>query len=190
MPVPVLEGNETSTSDSGDWFGTSGASLGEKFAEAISAVRFVIARRKSLACQRIIAIAASEAIPVPGFVLVCHSATGDYLVAFDASSGKLILVATGTIDFLFPRDETFRTDRILANYAAETFLVPLPGFVFHLLRASTEDFTASIATASKLSVVTVAAINFIHLASKLFVHQGYSAPVAKETSLVPVLVLV
>lgn len=190
MPVSVLEGNETSTSDSGDWFGTSGASLGEKFAEAIGAVRFVIARRKSLACQRIIAIAASEAISVPRLVLICHPTAGDYLVAFDASSGKLVFVTTGTIDFLFARDETLRTDRILANYAAETFLMPLPGFVFHLLRASTEDFTASIATASKLSVVTVATVNFIHLASKLFVHQGYSAPVAKEASLVPVLVLV
>lgn len=63
----------------GDWFGTSGASLGEKFAKAIGAIWFVIARRKSLACQRIIAVAASEAISVPRLVLICHSTAGDYL---------------------------------------------------------------------------------------------------------------
>lgn len=59
-----------------------------------------------------------------------------------------------------------------------------------ILRTSTEDLAASIATAGKLGVVAVAAVDLIHLATELFVHQGHSAPVAEEAGLVPVLILV
>lgn len=58
------------------------------------------------------------------------------------------------------------------------------------LRTSTEDLAASIATASKLGVVAVAAIDLVHFTTELFIHQGYSAPIAKEAGLVPVLILV
>lgn len=190
MPVPVLEGNETCTTDSGDGFRTSGASLGEKLAKAVGAIRFIVARRKSLTRQRVIAVATGKAVPVPRLVLVRHASASDDLVAFDASCRKLVLVATGAIDLLLAWDEALSTDRILADYAAETFLMPLPGFVFHLLRAGTKDFAATIATAGELSVVTIATVDFVDLASKLFVHQGYPAPVAEEACFVPVLVLV
>lgn len=58
------------------------------------------------------------------------------------------------------------------------------------LRTSTEDLAASIAAASELGIVAVAAVNLVSLAAELFVHQGHSAPVAEEAGLVPVLVLV
>lgn len=59
-----------------------------------------------------------------------------------------------------------------------------------MLRTSTENLAASIATAGKLGIIAVAAIDLVHLATKLFVHQGYSAPVAEEAGLMPVLILV
>lgn len=61
------------------------------------------------------------------------------------------------------------------------------GFV---LRTGTEDLAASIATAGELGVVAVPAVDLVHLATELFVHQGHSAPVAQETGLVPMLILV
>lgn len=59
-----------------------------------------------------------------------------------------------------------------------------------MLRTSTEDLAASIATAGELGIVTVAAIDLVQLATELFVHQGYSAPVAEEAGLMPVLILI
>lgn len=59
-----------------------------------------------------------------------------------------------------------------------------------MLRTGTEDLAASIATAGELGVVTIAAVDLVHLATELFVHQGHSAPVAQETGLVPMLILV
>lgn len=57
-----------------------------------------------------------------------------HLVALNASSGKLVLVASGAIDLLLARDEALSPDRVLAYHAAEALLVPLPGLVLHLLR--------------------------------------------------------
>lgn len=57
-----------------------------------------------------------------------------HLVALNASSGKLVLVARGAIDLLLARDEALSPDRVFAHHAAEALLVPLPGLVLHLLR--------------------------------------------------------
>lgn len=58
-----------------------------------------------------------------------------YLVAFNTSSGELVLVTRGTVNLLFARDEALRADRILADNATEALLVPLSGLVFHFLGA-------------------------------------------------------
>lgn len=138
-------------------FRAGGASLGEQLAEAVGAVRLVVARGESLASQGIVAVAAGEAVSVPRLVLVRHAAASDdlqrirlltpsfyferisnhwkreYLVALDTPRGKLILVASSAVDLLLARDEALRSDRILADHAAETLLVPLSGLVLHLL---------------------------------------------------------
>lgn len=59
-----------------------------------------------------------------------------------------------------------------------------------MLCTGTEDLAASIATAGELGVVTIPAVDLVHLATELFVHQGHSAPVAQETGLVPMFILV
>lgn len=59
-----------------------------------------------------------------------------------------------------------------------------------VLRTSTEDLAASIATAGELGVVAITAVDLVHLTTELFVHQGHSAPVAEEAGLMPVLILV
>lgn len=58
------------------------------------------------------------------------------------------------------------------------------------LHTSTEDLATSIATAGELGVVAIAAIDLVHLATKLFVHQRHSAPIAEEAGFMPMLVLI
>ena len=57
----------------------------------------------------------------------------NYLGAFDATSGKLLFIASGTVNVLLPRDERLGANRSLANEAAETLFMPLSTLVFHLL---------------------------------------------------------
>lgn len=135
-------------------------------------------------------MAASEAISVPRFVLVCHTAAGDNLITLHTSSSEFVFVTSSAIDLLFTWNKTFCTNRILADYAAETFLMPLTCFVFHFLSASTEDFSAAIAATSELGIVAVAAVDLVYLATELFIYQGHPAFVAEETRFMPVLVLV
>lgn len=56
------------------------------------------------------------------------------LVAFNAACGELVLITASAVDLLLPGDEGLGADRVLAHYAAETLLVPLPGLVLHLFR--------------------------------------------------------
>lgn len=51
VPVTVLERDETGTADSGDWLDTGGASLGEKFPEALGTVGFLVAAGEALPGQ-------------------------------------------------------------------------------------------------------------------------------------------
>lgn len=127
---------------------------------------------------------------MPRFILVCHAAAGNNLITLDATGSKLVFVTSGTIDFLFARNETLRSNWILAYNATETLLVPLPGLVLHFLRTGTEDLATSIASARKLGIVTVTTVNLVDLATELFIHQGDSALVAEKAGLVPMLVLV
>lgn len=106
---------------------------------------------------------------MPGFVLVGYSATGDDLVAFDTTSGEFLLIAIGTVDFLFSGDKALGSNGGFTHYTGETFLVPLSGFVFHFLGSSFENFTAAIAPGSKLGIVTIAAVDFLRLGTELFV---------------------
>lgn len=56
-----------------------------------------------------------------------------HLVALNTPGGELVLVTCGAVNLLLARDEALRADRILADHAAETLLVPLSGLIFHLL---------------------------------------------------------
>lgn len=131
MPVTVLERDETGTADSGDWLDTGGASLGEKFPEALGTVRLLVAAGEALPGQGHLTVGAGEALTMPRFVLVGHTTAGDDLLALDATGCVLLLVAPGAVDFLLTGDERFGTDGGLADAAAEALLVPLSGLVFH-----------------------------------------------------------
>lgn len=101
----------------------------------------------------------SEALPVPGLVLVCYTTASNDLVALDAPRGEFFFVTFGAIDFLLPWDEALGTNWNLANTAAETFLMPLSGFVFHFLGSSSEYFIAAITSRGELVVITTAAVD-------------------------------
>lgn len=127
---------------------------------------------------------------MPWLVLVCHTSTGDHLIALYATSGVFLLVALGAVNFLFAWDEALSSNRCLAHDATEALFVPLPCLVFHLLGTSPEDFTATIATGSELVIVATTAVDAVGFRAELFVDEGFAAVGAQEASLVPMLLLV
>lgn len=132
MPVTIFERDETGTADSCDWLDTGGASLGEQLSEALGTVRLLVAAGEALPGQGHLTVGAGEALTVPWFVLVGHTAAGDDLLALDATGCVLFFVASGAVDLLLTGDEGFGTDGGFADAAAEALLVPLSGLVFHL----------------------------------------------------------
>jgi len=190
VPVPVFEGDEAGAPDTCDGAGTSGTSLGEQLAEAVCAVGFVLLGGESLPRQRRVAVGTGEALAVPGLVLVRHPAGGDDLTTLDAPGGELLLVAGGAVDLLFSRDEALGSDGGFADDATEALFVPLPGLVLHLLVSCPEDLPAAITACGEGRVVARPAVDFLHLAAELLVHQRDLTFVAQEAFFVPVLIFV
>lgn len=63
-----------------DWLDTGGASLGEQLSEALGTVRLLVAAGEALPGQGHLTVGAGEALAVPRFVLVGHTAAGDDLL--------------------------------------------------------------------------------------------------------------
>lgn len=61
------------------------------------------------------------------------------LVALNAAGCVFLFVTLGAVNLLLPGDEALCSYGSLAHAAAEAFLVPLPGLVFHLLRSCKEQ---------------------------------------------------
>lgn len=79
VPMPVLERNETSAADAGDWLLARCATLSEQAAEALRAAGLVVAGSETLTGQILVAVCASEAIAMPWLVLVGHATALDSL---------------------------------------------------------------------------------------------------------------
>lgn len=146
VPVSVLEGDESSASEPGNWLSASSASLGKQLSEAVSTIWLVVTAGEALSGQRSRAIGASKTLTMPRLVFVCHSTRSNNLVALDAASGILLLVAAGAVDLLLARYKRLGADRCLADATAEALLVPLACLVLHFLRSSSENFAATIAS--------------------------------------------
>jgi hypothetical protein len=190
VPVAILERNEASSSNASNWFAASGASLGKEFSEAFGTVWLVVSRSETLTSQWSIAIRTREALSVPRFVLVSYASASNNLIALNASGSELFFIACCAVNVVFPRDEGLGANGALANAAGEALLVPLSAFVFHLFGSCAEDFSTSVAACGESGVVAVCTIDLLVLGAKGLVDQRYSALVAKEASLVPVLLLV
>jgi len=105
VPVSALKGNEPSSPNTGDWFAACSAPLGEEFSKAVSAVGFVIPGSESLASQRLLAMGAGEALPMPGVVAISNSALCNHLTALDAFGGKFFFITFSTVDVLLLGNE-------------------------------------------------------------------------------------
>lgn len=173
--MTIFEGDEFGSTNSSNRSIASEATFGEKFTKAFGTVWFFVTAGESFSSQAFLAVCAGEALTMPGLVLVGYAAAGDHLVTLDAPSSVLVLVALSAVDFLFTGDETLGTNGNFAYTTAETFLVPLPGFVFHLLRSSSKDFVASVAPGSELLIVAASTVNTISLGSELLVYQRFAA---------------
>lgn len=105
VPVAILERDEARTTNASDGLGTGGASLREQFTETFGTVRFLVAAGKALTGKRYLAVRARETLTMPRFVLVRYTTACDDLLAFDAPSSVLLLVAASTVDFLLARNK-------------------------------------------------------------------------------------
>jgi len=74
VPIAILERDEASSADAGDWLGASRASLGKEFAETVGAVWLLISGGESLSGQAGVAVGAAETLPMPRLIAVCHAA--------------------------------------------------------------------------------------------------------------------
>lgn len=173
MPVAVFKGDEAGATDTCDWVFARYAALGKELTKAVGAVRFLVARSEALTSERSVAVGAREALAVPRFVLVSYATGRDDLVALDAAGSKLLLVASGAVYLLLSRDERLGANGCLADDATEAFFMPLPRLVLHLLVTSPEDLGATIAAGCELSIVARAAVDLLHLATKLLVNKRH-----------------
>jgi len=145
VPMTIFEGDVLGASKSGDGFVALEALFGEEFPEAVGAVRLFLLGGESLSGQRLLAVTASEAVPMVRIILVRHSASGNHLLALGALGGKELLIASDAIVMIVLGDEALRSQGFLAVVARETVLVPLLPLVFHLLGAWSEDLAAAVA---------------------------------------------
>lgn len=152
------DNNLNSNELTGNWFGARRTTFSEELTEAIGTVRLLIATRESLSSELNRAVSACETFTMVWFVLVGDATTGNYLKslkikillmlriyrlkffpthisALDTTCSKFIFITSSTIDILLARNERLRSNRCLTNTTAETFLMPLACFIFHLLRA-------------------------------------------------------
>lgn len=156
MPCQFL----LSSTLTGDGLHTGGTSLGKQLSKALGAIWFVVAAGEPLPGQRGLAVTAGEAVTVPRFVLVGHTAAGDNLGALDAACRVLLLVAAGAVDVVLARNKGLGADRRFADAAAEALLVPLSRFVFHLLGACNDDMEGVAEEINKQFATLISAVGY------------------------------
>jgi len=74
MPMTIFKRDILGASKSGDGFGALEALFGEEFSEAVGAVRLFLFGGESLTGQRLLAVAAREAVAMVRIVFVRHAA--------------------------------------------------------------------------------------------------------------------
>lgn len=135
VPVALLERDELGAAQASDGLGAATALLGEEVAEALGAVRLVLAGGELVTGQHLAAVGAGEAVTVPGGSLVGDASLVDHPVALHAALSILLLVAGHTDHLLVTWDEALVADWLRAHLAAEALLMPLLPLVLVLLHA-------------------------------------------------------
>lgn len=190
VPVTIVERNELRSTQPGDRFAAAAALLGEEVAEAFRAERLLVARRELLAGKHLVAVGTRETLAVPRCVLVRYPTFVDHPIALHASLSVLFLVALNADHFLITRYETLVADRLQANLAAETLLVPLFPLVLILLHPGSKESAATVAASREVVVMAVGTVQFVVLARERMINERHLTVAALETALVPVTVLV
>lgn len=103
-------------------------------------------------------MSAGETIAVPRCVFVGNSTFVNYPIALETSLSVVLLVASDANDLLIPRDETFASDWLLADTAAEALFMPLLRLVLELLHTCSEDVTTSVTLGREVDVVAIGAV--------------------------------
>lgn len=104
--MTVVKRYELGASETGDGSDAATALLGEEISEAFGAERLLVLRSELLSGQHLVAVRASEALTMPGRVLVSNASFVDDAVALETALRVLLLVAGHADDLLVTWYET------------------------------------------------------------------------------------
>jgi hypothetical protein len=190
VPVALFEGDELGATKSGDGFCATAALLSKQVPKAVSAVGLVLTRGELLASKHLVAVAAGEAVTMPGSGLVGDATLVDHSIALHAALSILLFIAGHADHLLITGDEALVANGLLADLAAEALLMPLLALVLILLHTSAKDISAAVTASSKVVVMTVGAVELLILGGKGLVNQGVLAVAALEALLMPMLLFI
>lgn len=183
--MAVLKRDELAAAESGDGNIAAAALLGEQLAVAVGAVRLLVLGGELDARQLLLTVGAGEALFVPRFALVRHTAPPDDLCAFGAALSELGFIARHADDLLLAGNEALGSDGLGALHATEALLVPLLAAVLVLPHARLEDVAAAVTAGRELVVVAVRAEKLVLFGGEGPIHERVGAVRALETLFVP-----
>lgn len=136
------------------------------------------------------AVGTGEAVPMEGMGLVGDSTLVDNSIALETTLSKCVFITRHAHILILPRDKALVSDRLFAHGTTETFFMPLLSAEFKLLHSSSKDVSTSIASRSKVVIMTICAVQTFLLAGEGLIHQGVLTVTALEAHLMPMLLFV
>jgi len=125
-----------------------------------------------------------------GMGLVGDSTLVDNTIALETTLSKCVFITRNAHILVLPRDKALVSNRLFAHGTAETFFMPLLSAEFKLLHSSSKDVSTSIASRSKVVIMTIRAVQTFLLAGEGLIHQGVLTVTALEAHLMPMLLFV
>lgn len=136
------------------------------------------------------AVGAGEAVAMEGMGLVGDSTLVDNTIALETTLSKCVFITRNADILVLPRDKALVSNRLFAHGTTETFFMPLLSAEFKLLHSSSEDVSTSVASRSKVVIMTIRAVQTLLLAGEGLIHQGVLTVAALEAHLMPMLLFV
>lgn len=158
MPMAVIKGDELRPAQTSDGLCAADALLGEDLAEAVCAVRLLIAGSELLPGEHLLTVCATEAVTVEGHALVGDTTLVDDPATFGASLSVLLFIALDADKFVLAGDKSLVANGHLAYRATEAFLVPLLATELKFLHSSPKDVPTAITSSSKVVVMAISTV--------------------------------
>lgn len=172
MPMTILERDEFTSTETGDWLGAFSALFGKQLAVTICTIGLFVLRCEFESGQLFGTIGAGETLLVPRVAFVSHTTTTNDFRTLGTSLSVLGFVTGYANHLVFTWDETFGTDWLFAFHTKEALLVPLLTTVFVFTHSGFEHTLTAVTTSGKSFVITVGAVQLLFLGRERAISQG------------------